>query len=47
MYLLEPPTRAFGGVMICKLDLHTFTSEFEPQLGPHSYVLVPYLRKNA
>ena len=37
---------ASGGVMINKLDLQTYTSEFKSHWVPHSYGLVPYLSKN-
>ena len=36
---------ASGSVMVCKLDLQTYTSEFESHWVPHSYGLVPYLSK--
>ena len=37
--------RAFGGVMVSKLDLQTYTSEFESHWAPLSYGLVPHLSK--
>ena len=36
---------ASGGVMVSKLDLQTYTSEFESHLVPLSYGLVPHLSK--
>ena len=36
---------AFGGVMVSKLDLQTYTNEFESHWVPHSYGFVPHLSK--
>ena len=36
---------ASGSVMVSKLDLKTYTSEFESHWVPHSYGLVPHLSK--
>ena len=38
---------ALGSVIVSKLDLQTYTSEFESHCVPHSYGLVPYLSKKA
>ena len=35
-----------GGVMARKLTLQILMSEFESQWVPHSFGLVPHLRKN-
>ena len=35
----------FGGVMVSKLDLQTYMSEFESHLVPHSFCLVPHQSK--
>ena len=37
------PPGASGGVMVSKLDEHSFTGEFESHWVSHSYGLVPYL----
>ena len=34
-----------GSVMVSKLDLQTYTSEFESHWVPHSYGFVPHLSK--
>ena len=36
---------ASGSVTVSKLDLQTYTSEFESHWVPHSYGLVPHLSK--
>ena len=36
---------ASGSVMVSKLDLQTYTSEFKSHWVPHSYGLVPHLSK--
>ena len=36
-----------GGVMVSKLDLQTYTSEFESHWAPLSYGLVPHLSKKS
>ena len=36
---------ASGSVIVSKLDLQTYTSEFESHWVPHSYGLVPHLSK--
>ena len=36
----------FGGVIVSKLDFHTYTSEFESHWVPHSFSLVPHRRKS-
>ena len=36
---------ASGGIMVTKIDLQTYTSEFESQWVLHSYNLAPHLIK--
>ena len=42
---MRPDEGAFGGVMVSKLDLQTYTSEFKFHWVPLSYGLVPHRSK--